>query len=181
MIKTTQAKLLTVKVAAVAIGVTALGGVALANGTGAPDQRAAKAPQTQSAPPRAATAQTEGAGGRKSPKVTPSPKVKEAKGDKRKAVGTPAPSMIGMCRAYAAKPAGHRGKAVRSPAFTALRTAAGGPQNVTAYCTAVLAAKASGVPTSHPNGTRDKAKQGKPVPPGHQRAAATPAPRFTAN
>jgi hypothetical protein len=172
MIQTTLAKLLTVKVAAAAIGVTALGGAALASGAGPlPNQLADTTPKAQASSSSVTGPRSEGAGGRQSPKTTLSPKVKKDK----EAKGRPSPSMVGLCRAYAAKPAGQRGKSLRSPAFTALITSAGGRQNVTGYCALVLAVKASDAP-GHPNG---KPKPGHPgTPPGQQRKA-TPAPGRT--
>jgi len=185
MIQTTLAKLLTVKVAAVAIGVTALGGVALASGTGAlPNQPADKTPKAHSTSASDTGPKSEGAGGRKDPTATRSPKAKKDKAAKeskedKAAKGTPSPSMVGLCKAYAAKPAGQRGKSLQSSAFTALIKSAGGTQNVAGYCKLVLAAKAGDAP-KHPNGKPKPAHPGKPAAPGQQRKA-TPAPDFTAN
>lgn len=177
MIQTTLAKLLTVKVAAVAIGVTALGSVALASGTGAlPNQLADKTPKGHATSSSAAGSKSDGVGGRKDPTAARSPKakndkaVKEPKQDKG-AKGTPSPSMVGLCKAYAAKPTGQRGKAMQSPAFTALIRSAGGIQNVAGYCKVVVAVKASEV-SKHPNGKPKPAHPG--TPPGQQRKA-TPA------
>ncbi len=180
MIQATLAKLLTVKVAAVAIGFTALGGVALASGTGAPDQLAEKAPKAHPTAASASGTRSDGAGERKGPKATAAPKAKKNK-DAQPAHGTPSPSMVGLCKAYSAKPAGQRGKALQSPAFTALTAAAGGQQKVVAYCTAVLTAKAGAAPKGHPTGKpADKVKPSKPAGPDHK-LSATPTPRFTAN
>lgn len=175
MIQTALAKLLTVKVAAATIGITALGGVALASGT-LPTQAQDRAPQAQATPSQSAGA-ADGAG---SPTAKPSAKDNEPK-------GTPSPSMVGLCKAYAAKPDGERGKALESPAFTALVTAAGGADKATAYCTAVLAAKASASPDAHASAKpSDKPDVRPTVTPSHPAAKkpatdATPTPRFTAN
>jgi hypothetical protein len=61
------------------------------------------------------------------------------------AQGSPSPSLVGLCTAYQAGVADNPGKALDNPAFTALITAAGGKDNVTAYCTAIL-------PSPHPSG-----------------------------
>jgi hypothetical protein len=66
------------------------------------------------------------------------------------AQGSPSPSLVGLCTAYLAGVAENPGRALDNPAFTALITAAGGKDNVIAYCTAILpSAHASGTP-SHP-------------------------------
>jgi hypothetical protein len=62
------------------------------------------------------------------------------------AQGSPSPSLVGLCTAYQADVADSPGKALDNPAFTALITAAGGKDNVIAYCTAIL-------PGPHPSGT----------------------------
>jgi hypothetical protein len=173
MIQSALAKLLTVKVAALTIGFTALGGVALAAGTGTLPTPLDKGPSAHPTSSPSAGSR-EGAGGPESPRPSPSLKGKGA-GSK----GTPSPSMVGLCRAYAAKPVGARGKALESPAFTALVTAAGGKQNVAAFCKVVLAAKASGAPES-PAAVRPTEKpksSGAPVEPGGK--ASRPAPSVT--
>lgn len=173
MIQSALAKLLTVKVAALTIGFTALGGVALAAGTGTLPTPLDRGPSAHPTSSPSAGSQ-EGAGGPESPRPSPSLKGKGA-GSK----GTPSPSMVGLCRAYAAKPVGARGKALESPAFTALVTAAGGKQNVAAFCKVVLAAKASGAPES-PAAVRPTEKpksSGAPVEPGGK--ASRPAPSVT--
>jgi hypothetical protein len=56
--------------------------------------------------------------------------------------------MVGLCTAYQAAVADNPGTALDNPAFTALIAAAGGKDNVAAYCATVLA-RSSGTP-SHP-------------------------------
>jgi hypothetical protein len=55
--------------------------------------------------------------------------------------GRPAPSHVGLCRAYRSKVGDHPGKALRNPAFTSLISAAGGARNIAPYCVRVLGAK----------------------------------------
>jgi hypothetical protein len=52
---------------------------------------------------------------------------------------TPSSSLAGLCRAYSAGNKAERGKALESPAFTVLITAAGGRDRVDAYCAGLLA------------------------------------------
>ncbi|MFD0823558.1 hypothetical protein ACFQ0D_35735, partial [Micromonospora zhanjiangensis] len=52
------------------------------------------------------------------------------------------PSTVGLCRAYLAKGAADRGKALQTPAYRTLVTAAGGADKVYAYCAAVVLAPA---------------------------------------
>ncbi|HEX2419020.1 MAG TPA: hypothetical protein VHJ83_13005 [Micromonosporaceae bacterium] len=77
--------------------------------------------------------------------------------------GSPAPSLVGLCKAYGAKVgATEEGKALDSPAFQALVTAAGAKDKVTSYCENLLASakpkhgeapadRPSGAPTDHPS------------------------------
>jgi hypothetical protein len=120
MVKSALAKMLTVKAAAAAIAVSAVGGgVALAASTGAlPSGLGAGNSGSQAA--AHATAKPSDAG----------------KGDHGSAA--PSPSMVGLCRAYAAGVADAPGKALDNPAFGALITAAGGKDKVTDFCTDVL-------------------------------------------
>jgi hypothetical protein len=182
MIQTALAKLLTVKVAAATIGITALSGVALAAGTGTlpTDDKAPKAHPSQSQ----SSEQANGAGGPKSPKPTPS-----TKGNENDPKGTPSPSMVGLCKAYQAKAGAEQGKSLESPAFTALVTAAGSKDKVAAYCTVALAVKASESPKAHatakPADKPDPQNTSTPVEPGTKpekpAPAVSPTPRFTAN
>ncbi len=47
---------------------------------------------------------------------------------------TPSPSLKGLCTAFQAGATSNRGKAIDNPAFTALVTAAGGKDNLAAFC-----------------------------------------------
>jgi hypothetical protein len=180
MIKTALAKLLTLKVATATATFTVMGGVALAAGTGTlPSDLDGKSSKADAA---ASNSQADGAGGRPDPKPTPSEKKSKDNTPK----GTPSPSMVGLCKAYAAHDEGQRGKALESPAFRALITTAGTKADVTAFCTKLLAAKdaeADKADTPDTPDAADKAKDkarperrdGKPTP------TSTPAPRLTAS
>jgi PT repeat len=146
MIKTALAKLLTVKLAAAAVGVTTLGGVALAAGTGTLPTSPRHETTTSHPKPAHATGK---------PSTAPT--------HESKSKASPSPSLFGLCHAYTAGAGSEHGKALESPAFTALITAAGGKSNVAAYCTAVIAAgpgksgthptgKPTTQPTDHPTG-----------------------------
>jgi len=65
---------------------------------------------------------------------------------------SPSPSLRGLCQAYTAHAGHDTGKSLDSPAFTALITAAGGKDSVTAFCTSLLATHPGNAPTSHPAG-----------------------------
>jgi hypothetical protein len=87
--------------------------------------------------------------------------------------GTPTPSIRGLCRAFQAGAGSANGKALTSPAFTALATAAGGKATIAAYCTALI-----GAPSTHPSAspTHPSASPTHPVHPTHP---ATPTQRPT--
>ena len=61
---------------------------------------------------------------------------------------SPSPSMRGLCRAYTSR-GSNPGKALDNPAFSALIRAAGGKDNVSAYCTRELASKPGKSNNSH--------------------------------
>lgn len=166
MIQVARAKLLTLKVGALTLAATAaLGGVALAAGTGTlPSQGRDKTPAStapsQSGKPHAGAP---GGDARPRPHAT-----KPSKPTKAHPAGSPSPSMVGLCRAYDNHPPGKRGKALQSPAFRALLTAAGGKDRVATYCAAVLAehdrkSKGNG-PDDKPRGPRDPGKPPKTKP-----------------
>ncbi|SCL24417.1 hypothetical protein GA0074692_1762 [Micromonospora pallida] len=54
----------------------------------------------------------------------------------------------GLCRAYLAKPTGQRGKALESTAFQRLVEAAGGAEQVDAYCEDLVGTEPTGRPSS---------------------------------
>jgi len=139
MIKIALAKLLTVKAAAVA-AIALGGGVALAATTGVLPNPL----NTNSGKPSA----------------THSGQPSHSPGAK----GSPSPNLEGLCKAYAAKPTGERGKALESPAFQALITAAGGVDKVTDYCTTLLPSAKPSKPAGRPSGS----PAGAPVSPEAQ-------------
>lgn len=65
-------------------------------------------------------------------------------------VGTPSPSLVGLCRAWLARPA-DAGKADQSAAFTVLVTAAGGKDNVIGYCATVLGSPSASASDGSPS------------------------------
>lgn len=65
----------------------------------------------------------------------------------------PSPDLAGLCHAYDAGAGSVHGKALDSPAFTALITAAGGRAQVGAYCTDLLSGTASA--KTHATGSAD--------------------------
>jgi hypothetical protein len=140
MIKTAVAKLLTLKLAAAALTVTAAGGVALAAGTGhLPHSLGGSAPTAQPTPGHeAGTPHTS--------------KAAAAHGKDHSA--SPSPSLIGLCHAYQAGAGHNPGKALDNPAFTHLITVAGGRDKVAAYCTDLLKSRPGKARGSHPTGAR---------------------------
>jgi hypothetical protein len=76
---------------------------------------------------------------------------------------TPSPSLHGLCVAYQA---GAMDKAAENSAFAALRSAAGGADNVDAYCVALIG------PSSHPVKPTHPAKPEQAATPSHPAAPA---------
>ena len=146
MIKTAVVKLLTVKAIAVAALVVGSGGVALAASTGALPN-----PLNSHPAPAASARESHSAG----PAASPHPAGS----------ANPSPSLVGLCKAYAAGAASAQGKALESPAFRALLAAAGGKDNVDSYCTNLLgtsAAHPTGSPSEHPSGRPSSHPSGRP-------------------
>ncbi len=152
MIKTMVAKLLTAKVAAAAAAVFAVGGVATAAVTGAlplPAAGSSPAPAASSShaqPPANSAVETTKTHG---PDAT-QPEHQPA----------PSPSLVGLCHAYSAGDKAEHGKALESPAFAALITAAGDKTKVDGYCVTVLKDEAS--TSAHTTGS-----PGAPTDPGN--------------
>jgi hypothetical protein len=143
MIKTTLLKLLTVKAATIAAVVVGTGGVALAASTGALPNPLNNHP----APAASASKSHPGA---------PDASARPGNAD-------PSPSLVGLCHAYAAGAGSDHGKALESPAFQALLTAAGSKDNVDAFCTGVLASAKPDQPTEHPTGQPTEHPTGQPT------------------
>jgi hypothetical protein len=162
MIKSALLKLLTLKAAAVAAVVVGTGGVALAASTGA-------LPNPLSSHPVPAASAASHPGAR--PDASDHPR-----GD-----ASPSPSLVGLCHAYTAGAGSDHGKALESPAFQALLTAAGGKADVDTFCSKLLAsaqpgtvpsghtdARPSDLPTEHPTGRPSELPTDRPSPhPSH--------------
>ncbi len=86
---------------------------------------------------------------------------------------TPSPSLRGLCTAYNAGVATNPGKALNNPAFTALITAAGGKDNVAAYCVTVLA---SAHPSGKPSASDHPSDSDHPTAPNHPTEAPSTHP-----
>jgi len=156
MIKTLLAKMLTIKAAAL-LAVTAAGGVALAATTGAlpsPLTHASAAPDSA----HATTAPTNGPSHRGGPSTLPSP------------------SLVGLCHAYIAGAGSDHGKALESPAFTALITAAGGKDKVADFCKATLASAAPSKATTDPSAASHPTGAPTGTHPTSSHPAVTPTP-----
>lgn len=158
-----RAKVLTMKVAAVAAGVVAASGVAVAAATGHLPSRPGggnPAPVT-SAPASPASEQTTTAAGDRSTRPGP-------------ANGTPSPSFTGLCQAYSSGNKADHGRATADPAFGALLTTAGGQDKVDGYCAGLLAGKAAHEPGNDhpvPPGRTGQPARTHPAtdPPGHDK------------
>ena len=157
--KSALLKLLTVKAAAIAAVVVGTGGVALAASTGALPNPLNSHPVPAASPSRAHP------GDRPSAPHGPG------------GPASPSPSLVGLCHAYSAGAGSDHGKALDSPAFKALLTAAGGKAGVDAFCTKLLATTQAseapggqpragnhptGHPTEHPTGRPSEHPTDKP-------------------
>jgi hypothetical protein len=171
MISLALGKILTAKAVAV-VAATTIGGVAVAAGTGhLPTQHR---PEASSQSQGAETSETGPETG----------EAARAKARSHTAAGTPSPSMVGLCRAYAAGEKASHGKALDNPAFTALVTASGGKAKVSAWCTTLLAQEkaehSAGSPTQSSTGhsTAGPHPTGAPTehPTGHPTPTTTPTP-----
>jgi hypothetical protein len=146
---TTVAKLLSAKlITATAVVSVATGGVALAAATNTlPDQAQSVAHDLVNAPsPDEHSSAAREAREAKEPAAKPSGATPRA---------TPSPSLRGLCTAYQAGATGNSGKALSNPAFKTLVIAAGGTDEVAAYCTKLVDA-----PRTHPTG---KPSSGQPT------------------
>lgn len=138
VLKSTLATLLTAKVLVPAAATVALGGIATAAATGT-------LPLPGHAPVDSPTISATHI-------PSPAPPGSEPASE----AATPSPSLVGLCRAVTAGAGSEHGKALDSPAFTALITAAGGKDKVPVYCADLLSDKPgnppAGAPESHPTG-----------------------------
>jgi|tagenome__1003787_1003787.scaffolds.fasta_scaffold20966226_3 hypothetical protein len=178
VLKSTLAKILTVKAAIILAATAGTTGVVLASTTGA--LQATEAPEPVGPQHTVHSA----------PHTThkPSDTGKPAEtGKPNGATATPDPSTAGLCNAYEAHRDDNPGKALDNPAFTALITAAGGKDNVDEYCDAIAARKDTGrsdethgKPTDAPddpgNGTPGNGAPGNGAGNGHAPATHPAAP-----
>lgn len=189
MLKVTLAKLVTVKIAATAAAVLVAGGVAVAAATGSlPTQGGDNQPASPADPSTidettssTASDGTPGKSGKNDNNGQNNGEKPDGEKNKSDNAGTPSPSLVGLCHAYAAGSKADHGKALENPAFTFLITTAGGKDKVAAYCSDLLAKEPkqhpehpTGKPTANPgNGpadppANDKANGGPPsTRPGH--------------
>ncbi|RAS70065.1 hypothetical protein C8D87_101365 [Lentzea atacamensis] len=125
MLKIALANLVTVKIAAVAAA--AAGGIALAAAAGTlPGQQREEPAPAADTDVVATTSVT----------TTEKSKAPDKKPDNS---ASPSPSLHGLCQAYTAR--AEHGKAHENPALSALITAAGGPDQVPAFCADLLGDK----------------------------------------
>ena len=162
MIKSAVAKLLTVKVAALAATVVGVGGVALAASTGTiPSPMHATNPSASHS--QAANAQPSG---------------RPADRPDRSAVpsGYP-PGLYWLCKDYIGRDADHRGKALGEEKFRELAAHAGGqdPEKADKFCDKLLNDQPNGAPTAHPTGPPERTKT--PATARPSRATEPPANR----
>ena len=99
----------------------------------------------------------------------PSDDPSESPGDDSGSTGPNVHAFGGLCRAYMSGNKADHGKALQSPAFMALVTAAGGVDNVTAYCATV-----SHGPSGHPTHPAKPTRAASPTHPAKPSKAASP-------
>jgi hypothetical protein len=200
MLKSLAGKVLAAKVIAITASAAAVGGVAYAASTGnlpAPlehSSHAAAAAHTHvpTAVPADPSTSDKAA---KSPNSAASSKAslatRSASATAKHHSASPSPSLVGLCHAWLARPAGS-GKADESPAFTYLINTAGGKSSVTSWCTKLLASgqhpaqgnkpsdnpgNGNGKPSSHPTGKPSAHPTGQPS--SHPTGRPTDAPSKT--
>jgi hypothetical protein len=83
--------------------------------------------------------------------------------DASDSTGPDAHGFVGLCHAYLSGNKTTHGKALESPAFTALVTAAGGVDGVTTYCGTVTAAQPGTDPADHPSHPAHPTHPAKPT------------------
>ena len=187
VLKSTLAKILTVKAAVILAAAAGTTGVVLASTSGTLTSTTSPSEHRPADHPPAVH----------SPTHTPAGTSRNGDQD-GKSSNAPSPSMFGLCQAYQAHKSDNPGKALDSPAFTALITAAGGKDNVDAYCDALVATKGNGrsddthgkptnLPNNHGNGGNGGgAGNGNPpathpaTPPSRGHAPDNPAPTSSA-
>jgi hypothetical protein len=162
MFKIMLAKLLTAKIAIGAAAAVAAGGVALAATTGTLPLDDNAGPQASASADAAENAQDRSS--------------------------TASPNLVGLCRAYTNDAGDNPGKALDSPAFKALITAAGGKDNVADYCEDLLANpprgaapshQPTGAPGEHPTGAPTDRPTGTPTGTPSERPSGAPTDKTT--
>jgi hypothetical protein len=142
MIRTSLARVLTLKIAAAATAALAAGGVALAASTGhLPSQLGGASPAAHASPSGTGKPSTTG---------------------HATATAMPSTALYGLCRAYTAQVGTGPGKALDSRAFSALIAAAGGKDNVSSFCATIIAAGPGHASGSHPAGKPSSHSTGRP-------------------
>jgi hypothetical protein len=152
MLKTALLKLLTLKAGAIAVLAVGAGGVAVAASTGVLPNPLS--PHSQSTDPAGSNQGNDQTG----------PLHSNA---------TPSPSLVGLCKAFQAGAGADHGKALDSPAFRALVSAAGGKDQVDAFCQGVLA---SAPPSHHPTPSGQPGSEATTHPTGHPTPTGHPGP-----
>jgi hypothetical protein len=157
-----------------AVGATTVtAGVALAAGThvfidDGPASRPSTAPA--SAPgPGGTSAGVTPSGGTRSPGASGTGPGTLTPGSTASGAAPSMPEITGLCTAYLHKDPKQREKALRTPSYQRLVTAAGGAARVEAYCTGLAASPSGAQPTVPPGQAK------KPTP----KAKATPGPKPT--
>jgi len=144
-------RFMTVKIAAI-VGAAALGGVALASGVGVLTNPLAPSP---SGLPSLATSESPlGTGEHPTARPTPDPNPSHS------VAPLPSTGLPGLCHAYDRDPEKESGKALDNPAYAALISAAGGREQVEAFCADLLVGK-----TTTPSSVKtSKARPSESVP-----------------
>jgi hypothetical protein len=172
-VKTVLASMLAAKALAIGAAAATIGGVALATATGSLPPAAQNAAHDLVHAPAAASAHSAKLDDDETePTATPSDTSSPSPSATHSA--TPNPSLVGLCRAYGAGVATSHGKALDNPAFTVLITAAGGKDNVAAFCTGILADAPGGKPTALPTPTNTHKPATHPTHPAHPTKPAHP-------
>jgi hypothetical protein len=87
--------------------------------------------------------------------------------DESQSTGPNAHAFGGLCRAYSSGNKTEHGKALESPPFVRLVTAAGGADNVAAFCGSLATSGRSGTHPNHPGHPTKGASPTHPVHPAH--------------
>lgn len=146
VLKSTLAKIVTVKAAIILAAAAGTTGVVLASTSGVltPTDSPSEHRPADHAPPARSSDHA--------PDRTP----RNDRDNAGKSGEAPSPSMAGLCNAYEAHKSDNPGKALESPAFSALIDAAGGEDNVDEYCDAVADSKDNGRPDEAPGKPADR-------------------------